>query len=453
VYVATQHDTVYAFDADANPCSTLWQTGASGVNSLLPSGQTWVTSSDASCSDLQPNIGIVGTPAIDLATNTLYVVTKSKTTSGTTTYHQLLHALDITTGAEKFSGPVEISASVAGNGNGSVGGILKFDPLINNERSALLLENGHVVIAWASYCDVGAYHGWLMSYSASALAQEAVLNLSPNGALNGIWMSGGGPAADSGGNIYFATGNGTFDASTTSNKDYGDSIVKVGPPSGGTFPVLSYFTPFDQASLEAGDVDQGSGGLLLLPDVTVSSVTKSYLVQGGKDGNIFLADRSALGGHSSDNSNVVQEVSGQFLGGIWGSPTYWNGSIYFGAAQDPSSSSDPLRAFSFNAGSSGRVSGTSTSQTAKIFGFSGPTSPISASGTTNGIVWALDNSGASCSTSCQVVYAYDATNLATMLYNSGDQGGGTVKFTVPTVANGKVYVGGQNTLTVYGLLP
>lgn len=461
VYVATQHDTVYAFDADAKPCTTLWQTGASGVNSLLPSGQTWVTSTDVSCTDLAPSIGIVGTPVIDLGTKTMYVVTKTKTTSGTTTYHQLLHALDITTGAEKFSGPVEISASGTGTGNGSVGGMLNFDPLINNERSALLLENGHVVIAWASHCDNGAYHGWLMSYSASALTQEAVLNVSPNGALNGIWMAGGGPAADSSGNIYFTTGNGTFDASSTSNKDYGDSIVKVGPPSGGTFPILSYFTPDNQASLESGDVDQGSGGLILLPDVTVSSATKSYLVQAGKDGNIYLADRSSLGGYNSSSNNVVQEVSGQIPGGIWGSPTYWNGSIYYGAAQDGSSSSDPLRAFSFNAGSSGQISSTPTSHSAKIFGFSGPTPPISSSGITNGIVWALDNSAwnSTCPSSCQVVYAYDATNLTTMLYNttqaSGnrDQDGGAVKFTVPTVANGKVYVGGTNTLTVYGLLP
>ena len=352
---------------------------------------------------------------IDLGTNTMYVVTKTKTTSGTTTYHQLLHALDIATGAEKFSGPTEITASVSGTGNGSSGGILKFDPLINNERSALLLENGHVVIAWASHCDNGSYHGWLMSYSASALAQEAVLNVSPNGALDGIWMAGGGPAADSSGNIYFATGNGTFDASSSSNKDYGDSIVKVGPPSAGTFPVLSYFTPDDQASLESGDVDQGSGGLALLPDITISSVTKSYLTQAGKDGNIYLADRSSLGGYSSSSNNVVQEVSGQLPGGIWGSPTYWNGSIYYGAGQDGSSSNDPLRAFSFNAGSSGQISTTPTSHSAKLFGFSGPTSPISASGTTNGIVWALDNSSANsaCPSSCQVVYAYDATNLAT----------------------------------------
>jgi len=457
VYVATQHDTVYAFDADASPCTTLWQTGANSVTSLLPSGHTWVTSGDTSCSDLQPDIGIVGTPVIDLGTDTMYLVTKSKT-SGTAPFHQMLHALDITTGKEKLSGPVEISASVSGSGNGGTGGVVKFDPLINNQRPALLLENGHVVISWSSHCDNGAYHGWVISYSASGLRQEAVWNDSPNGALGGIWMSGDGPAADSSGNIYLVTGNGSFDAS---NGGYGDSIVKLGPPRDGTFPVATFFTPLNEASLSSTDTDQGSGGLLLLPDITVSSVTKSYLVQAGKDGRIYLGDRSSLGGFNSSINQIFQEVLGQLPGGMWGSPTYWNGSIYFGAALDGSTTGDPIRAFSFNAGGSGTISGSSTSHSAKIFTFPGPTSPISSSSENNGILWALDNSsfGGGCPSSCQVVYAFDASNLTTQLYNSSqapgsrDQDGGAVKFAVPTVANGKVYAGGTRTLTVYGLLP
>jgi hypothetical protein len=277
-------------------------------------------------------------------------------------------------------------------------------------------------------------------------------------------MSGGGPAADSSGNIYFATGNGTFDANkgTAPNNDYGDSIMRVGPPSGGTFPVLSYFTPFDQASLEGNDTDQGSGGLLLLP----TAGTKNYLVQAGKDGNMYLADQSSLGGYnSSSNSGVTQQVSGQLSGGVWGVPTYWNGNIYYGAAADGSTSSDPMRAFSFDAGGSGQISSTPTSTTSstKIFGYSGPSPAISSSGSSNGVVWALDNSQwtSSCAgaSSCQALYAYDATNLHTMLYNSNQAGssrdldGGAVKFTVATVANGKVYVGNQHAVTVYGLLP
>jgi hypothetical protein len=465
VYVATQHDTVYAFDADANPCKTLWQTGANSVNSLLPSGQTWVTSGDTGCPDLQPDIGIVGTPVIDLNTNTIYLVTKSKTPGTPNVYHQFLHALDITTGSEKLSGPKEISASVSGTGNGSSGGMLSFDPLANNQRSALLLENGHVIIAWASHCDIGAYHGWVISYSASGLSQEAAWSDSPNGVIAGIWMSGSGPAADSSGNIFLATGNGTFDANSAAapNNDYGDSIVKLSPPNGGTFPVASYFRSFEELPSPdlATDEDQGSGGVLLLPDVQVNGTTKSDLVQAGKDGHMYLLDRSGLGGFNSTINQVVGEVSGQLPGGVWGSPTYWNGNIYFGPAQDGATTGASIRAFSFNAGGSGLISNAPTSQSAKAFTFPAPTSPISSSGANNAIVWAFDNSsfGGVCPTACQVLYAYDATNLATLLYNSSqaannrDQDGGAVKFTVPTVANGKVYAGGSNTLTVYGLLP
>jgi len=465
VYVATQHDTVYAFDADANPCTTLWQTGANSVNSLLPSGQTWVTSGDTGCPDLQPDIGIVGTPVIDLSTNTIYLVTKSKTPGTPNVYHQFIHALDSTTGSEKLSGPKEISASVSGNGNGSSGGMVSFDPLANNQRSALLLENGHVIIAWGSHCDIGTYHGWVISYGASGLSQEAAWSDSPNGVIAGIWMSGSGPAADSSGNIFLATGNGSFDANSAAspNNDYGDSIVKLSPPNGGTFPVASYFRSFEELPSPdlATDEDQGSGGVLLLPDVQVNGTTKSELVQAGKDGHMYLLDRSGLGGFTSASNQVVEEVSGQLPGGVWGSPTYWNGNIYFGPAQDGATTGASIRAFSFNAGGAGLISNTPTSQSAKAFTFPAPTSPISSSGANNAIVWAFDNSsfGGACPTACQVLYAYDATNLATLLYNSSqaannrDQDGGAVKFTVPTVANGKVYAGGSNTLTVYGLLP
>jgi chitodextrinase len=442
VYVATQHNTMYAFDADSASCLNVW----GGAKNLNPAGQTWVDSTAMLCGDLQPDIGIVGTPVIDLSSKTIYVVTKSRTTSGTTTYHQYLHALDLATGSEKLSGPVDISATVSGTGGGSSGGTLSFDAAAQNQRPALLLENGHVIITWASHCDNFQYHGWLISYNASTLAQDAALNLTPNGALGGIWMSGGGPAADSSGNIYLATGNGTFDANS-GGSDYGDSIVKLGPPSGGTFPVTSFFTPFNELTLEQNDTDQGSGGVLLLPDVIVSSVTKSDLVQAGKDGNLYLADRSSLGGYQSASNNVVQEVSGQ-IGALLGTAVYWNGTVYTGSA------SGPVRAFSFNAGGSGLLSASPTSTTSQQFGFPGPTPSVSSRGTANGIIWALDNSqfGTSCPTGCQGLYAYDATNLGTLLYSSTDVGS-AVKFTVPTIANGKVYIGGQNTLAVYGLLP
>jgi hypothetical protein len=455
VFVATERDTLYAFDADANPCTTLWKTGANGVNSLIPAGELSVTSSDMSCGDLAPDIGITGTPVIDPATGTLYLVTKTKNTAGTV-FHQRLHALNILTGSEKFSGPMDVAATVSGTGGGSSGGMLSFDNKINAQRPALLLETGHVIVSWASHCDRFQYHGWVISYNAGTLAREAVYAVAPNGVLSGIWMSGNGPAVDASGNLYFSTGNGTFDANT-GGTSYGDSIVKLGPPAAGTFPVLSSFTPLDQLTLEGNDTDLGSGGLLLLPDLPSGAHTQ-LLLQAGKDGRIFLADRTSLGGFNSGSNNVVQQVSGQIPGGMWGSPAYWNGNLYFGAAQDGNSSSDPLRAFSFNASNSGLISTSPTSQSAQIFGFSGPTPSVSSSGNTNGILWALDNGNRS-STTGQVLYGYDATNLSNMLYNSTqaaggrDSGGAAVKFSVPTVANGKVYVGGQTTLTVYGLLP
>ncbi len=466
VFVATQHDTVYAFDADANasPCAPLWSA------SLLAPGETWVSNSDVGgCGDLVPDIGIVGTPVIDGTSNTMFVVSKSKNSN---TFHQRIHALDITTGSDRVS-PTEISATVAGTGIGSTGGMVSFDPLWNNQRSALLLVNGHVVISWASHCDLGAYHGWVMSYSTS-LQQDAVFNTSPNGINAGVWMSGSGSAADASGNIYFATGNGTFDVTNTTSptNDYGDSIMKLGPPSGGSFSSVNYFKSFEQQpSPDNADQDQGSGGVLLLPTVG----TKNYALQAGKDGHIYVTDQTALGSFNTTTNNVIQEVSGQLPGGMWGSPTYWNGKIYYGAAEDPLATSDPMRAFSFDNVTTSLISTAPTSSTTKIFGFPGPTSPVSSNGASNGIAWALENV-AYCTnqaTACgpAVLHAYDATNVATELWNStqgtNNTAGNAVKFTVPTVANGKVYVGtrGNNTggaasstsvpgeLDVYGLLP
>ena len=449
VYVATQHDTLYAFDADSSACTNVWGNPVS----LLPAGETFVSSSDVACGDLQPDIGIVGTPVIDPASGTLYVVTKTRATNGSG-LHQRLHALDIHTGVEKVA-PKEIAATVAGTGGGSAGGLVSFDPLLNNQRPALLLENGHVIISWASHCDLGQYHGWVMSYNAATLTQEAVWNATPDGILGGIWISGGGPAADANGNIYVVTGNGDWDG----NSNFGDSIVKLGPPAAGIFPVLDYFTPNDQATLEGNDTDLGSGGAMLLPDLS-SGLHQHLLVQSGKDGRIFLVDRDSMGKYNAGSNHVVQEVDNALPGGIWGSPTFWNGYVYYGAANDNGNpNSDPLRAFPFDSVQSpGLLSTSPSSQSAKIFGYSGPTSPISSTGTSNGIVWALDNSNWGISTAA-VLYAYDATNLNTMLFNSAqaagsaDQGGNAVKFTVPTVANGKVYVGGASTLTVYGLRP
>jgi hypothetical protein len=466
IYLATEHNTVFALDADGPTCQNLW----GGPKNLIPTGETWVSSNDPGCSDLVPDIGITGTPVIDPSTSTMYLVTKTKTVGGSsTTYHQRLHALSILDGSEKFGGPMEIQASVSGTGGGTMGGTLNFDPLINAQRPALLLESDaggeHVVISWASHCDNGQYHGWVISYNAGTLAREAIFNSSPDGTLAGIWMSGNGPAADSTGNIYFVTGNGTFDVNT-SGTSYGDSIVKLGPPAGGKFPVLSYFSPSNQANLEAADTDLGSGGLLLLPDLTTGT-HKQVLVQAGKDTRIFLVDRNSMGGFNGSSNNVVQQVSSQLSGGMWGSPAYWNGFVYFGEQ------SDNLKSFSFNAANSGVLSTSPTSQSNVGFGFPGTNPSVSASATTNGVVWAQDVSQYCTpqSSGCgpTILHAFDATKLSTELWNSSqvsaDSAGFALKFTAPTIANGKVYIGtrgndngnGSSTilgeLDVYGLKP
>jgi legume-like lectin family protein/chitobiase/beta-hexosaminidase-like protein len=448
LYVATEHDSVYAIDADSG--AVYWQ-----QSFVQPAaGITTVPNGDVACSDLVPEIGITSTPVIDLGSKTIYVLAKTKENG---TYVQRLHALDLVTHAEKFGGPVAIQATVSGTGDGSSGGQVTFDPLRQHNRPGLLLESGHIVIAWASHCDNGPYHGWVMSYSASTLAQEAVINLSPNGGQAGVWMSGDGLAADASGNLFFATGNGTYDG-----EDFGDSILKLGPPAGGSFSVLDWFTPYNQSSLNGGDTDLGSGGLLLFPDLPAGSAHQHLLVQMGKEGKMYLIDRDNMGKFcstcTSSDTQIVQEIPGA-TAGIWGTPAYWNGSVYWAGAGD-SGGSEPLKAFSFNANNSGLISTSPVSQTSKAFSFSVPSPSISASGNTNGILWGLDNSASTstCSggSNCQVLYAYDATNLENMLYNSSqaannrDVPGGAVKFTTPTIANGKVYVGSQFAVSAYG---
>jgi hypothetical protein len=447
LYVATEHDSLYAIDAESG--AVLWK------KTLIDSsrGVTTVSSDDVSCSNLKPEIGITGTPVVDSVTGTIYLVAETKENG---VYFQRLHAVDISSKAEKFGGPVVIAAKVNGTGAGSVGGKVSFDPLREQNRPGLLLQNGHVVIAWTSHCDIGPYHGWVMSYGATTLAQEAVFNASPKGEQGGIWMSGDGVAADSNGNLYFATGNGTYDGSTHS--DYGDSIVKLTGPSGGAFNVADWFTPHNQASLDAGDTDLGSGGLLLLPNLPAGSAHPHLLVQMGKEGTMYLVDRDQMGKYCSgcgSNSQIVQEVPGASAG-IWGSPAYWNGFVYWGGGAE-GNNPDHVKAFSFNAHNSGMLSSSPASQSKQLFQFSTAAPVVSSNGTSKGILWILDNSSYK-SPCCQVLYAFDATNLATLLYRSNqaaadrDQAGGAIKFTAPIVANGKVYAGGQKILTAWGLL-
>ena len=479
VLAATQHNTVYAFDADAWPCTTYWQTGANGVNSLMPSGETWVTSADESgCQLIIPDIGILGTPVIDVATATLYLVTSTKSTS-TATFHQRLHALDLVTGSEKFGGPTEIQAMVAGTGAGSSAGQVHFDPMLNAQRPALLLQNGHVFISWASYCDFGNYHGWLMAYNAASLMQEAVFNVSPNASAGGIWMSGSGPSADASGNIYLSTGNGAWNGTDA----FGDSILKfqVLTATSPSLTVADYFTPHEQASLDTNDVDLGSGGVLLLPDSAGVSGHPHLLVQAGRTGTVYLVDRDNMGHFCSPctitDTQIVQDLSGA-LTGLWASPTYWNGNLYFGET-DETANLKFLQAFSLGPTGPNFISTNPTSTTANTFTYTypGPTGSISTDGSGKAIFWAIDSTAFGTTEAISraagpaILYAFDANNLAIEMWNSAqapgsrDIAGFAVRFTVPTVANGKVYIGtrgnddtlGHGTvfgeLDAYGLLP
>ncbi len=440
VYVATEHNTVYAFDADGLSSSPLWQVSfinpAAGVTTV-PANET------GECCDITPEIGITGTPVIDPGSRTLYVVAKTKEVVGPSTrYVQRLHALDATTGAEKFGGPVEIQASVPGTGAGAQGGHVPFNPLRANQRPALMLSNGVVYIAFASHGDNQPYHGWVLGYDATTLQQVLAFNATPNGSAGGIWQSNAGPSIDSAGNIYFVTGNGPFDASI---RNYGDTIVKINPA--GT--VVDYFTPANEAILNAGNIDLGSAGVLLIPDQPGSH--PHLLVHAGKNGTIYLINRDNMGHHSIDDSQVVQSLLDIFPFGTpepgnYSAPAYFNGTVYFSPV------ADAVKAFRLT---NGLLPTFQTSQSPQIFPYPGGTLAISANGSTNGILWAVQRNGA---TAPGALRAYDASNLAIELYNSDQAGSRDTldvagKFSVPLVANAKVFVGSVRQLTVYGLLP
>ena len=438
VFVATEHDSVYAFDADSNSGSNgglLWHTSF-----IDPSqGITSVSSQDVNCPDgVAPEIGVTSTPVIDIVSNTIYVLAETKESGA---FFHRLHALDLTTGAERSGSPVTITAQVPGTGDGSSGGMIAFDPLMHLNRPGLLLSDGTIYIAWASNCDNPPFHGWVMAYDKSSLAQVSVWNSTANGGLGGIWMSGGGVAADASGNLFLPTGNGTFDTAGTP-VNYGDSVVKFasGAPR---FAPSDYFTPYDQGSLEAGDIDVGSGGVLLLPDQPGAHTHE--LIQAGKGGTIYVVDRDNMGHfNAGNNSQILQSITGQ-LNPMLSAPAYWNGNVYLGGTQQS------LQAFSLT---NGVLSQTPISQTQLTFTYLGPSPSVSANGTANGIVWALFTD-LNLNGGNEVLYAFDATNLSQELYNSNqnsmrDNPGGAVKFATPTIANGKVYVGAAQQLSVFG---
>ncbi len=438
VFVATERDSVYAFDADSG--AILWQV------SLLGAGET--TSDARGCPQATPRIGITSTPVIDRAAGahgTIFVI--AMTQDASSNYHQRLHALEITTGQETAVGPVEIAATF---------GATTFDPGQYTERAALLLNNGTIYTSWSSHCDAGPYGGWIIALSESSLAITSAMNLAQGASGSGfasqgpsIWMSGGGPAADSAGNFYVLTANGRFETTLNavgfpSGGDYGNSFVKLSS-SGGSLAVADYFTMFDEIAESTNDGDLGSGGVMLLPDMTDANGTVRRLAVGaGKDGNLYVVNRDDMGKFSSVGNNIWQQLSGVLGGGVWSTPAYFNFSVYYG----PSGGS--LRAFSIT---DALLSSAATSQTSTQFTYPGTFPVVSANGTANAIVWAYEN------TSPAVLHAYTAANLANELYNSNqapngrDQFGAGNKFIAPVVADGKVFVATTNSVAVFGLLP
>jgi hypothetical protein len=458
--VVTEHDSVYAFDAN-NSDSTqggglLWQ------DSFIDpaNGITTVPSADTLTTDITPEIGITGTPVIDPNTGILYVVSKTKEVRADGAhYMQTLHALDITTGNEMPGGPLVIGdtlylgganyqyvagAFVPGTGAGSVDGVVTFNALREHQRSALVLANGVVYVSWASHGDNDPYHGWIIGFDAQTLSPLAVFNDSPNGTRGGIWMAGGAPAVDDNGNLYLATGNGTFDVTGSLVPAFGDSILKL---NGSDLSVADYFTPSDQSLLDSRDLDLGSGAVLLLPDSVGSSDHPHLMVQAGKEGTIYLMDRDNLGQFDSagiGKDGVVQEIPSALNGWVMATPAFFNGMIYYQSIKDD------LKAYQI---ADGQITPTPVSETHQVFnGERGGTPSISANGTTDGIVWVLDVRNGPA-----VLHAYNADDLSQELYNSNQAGsrdvlGNAVKFTVPTIADGEVFVGTQNTVEILGLL-
>ncbi len=437
LYVVTEPDSVYAFDAASG--AVLWHV------SLLAAGET--TSDTRSCGQVTPEIGITATPVIDRTrgpNGAIYVIAMSKSGSN---YFQRLHALDITTGAELFGGPKNIQASFPGTGDGSSGGNMIFDPKQYEERAGMLLLNGVVYTGWTSHCDIRPYTGWIMAYDASTLAQTSVLNVTPNGNEGAIWMAGAGLAADSSANIYFLDANGSFDTTLNaggfpSQGDFGNAFVKLSTSGG--LAVADYFATFDTVSQSAADNDLGSGGALVLPDLTNGSGQVQHLAVGtGKDGNIYVVNRDAMGKFNPSSNNIYQQLSGVLSGSVFSMPAYFNNTLYYGAV------GDRIKAFAIT---SARLSSAPTGQTSNSFPYPGATPGISANGSANAILWAVENGGTA------VLHAYDATDLSHELYNSNqsgsrDQFGAGNKFITPTLANGRVYVGTTNGVAVLGLLP
>jgi hypothetical protein len=437
VFVATEHDSVYAFDADSNAGPNgppLWQVNLADAKA----GETTAGVADVlNCATITPELGITGTPVIDPSTNTLYVVAMTKRDD--LIFHRL-HALDVTSGAERSGSPVLIAASVPGKGDGFISAAtsVTFDAYFYKNRAGLLLLNGVVYAGWTSHCDSRSYHGWIIAYDATSLRQVAVFNSTPNAYQGSFWMGGAAPAADADGNIYAISGNGKFDADANGS-NFGDTVIKLSFPG---LKVVDYFTPFNQQFLDRADMDLGSSGAVLLPDIAGSMAHRHLLVNAGKEGRIYLIDRDRMG-HFNPNGDtqIVQSIAGA-IGAQFGGPAYFNGSLYFAAAHDR------LKAFSVSAA---HIETLPSSQSSQVYDYPGAVPSVSADGSLNGIIWVIESS------SSGTLHAYDASNVSTELYHSQmnssrDALGSFLRFSVPTIANGRVYVGTRDALVVFGLL-
>jgi hypothetical protein len=438
VFIMTEHDSAYAFDSDTG--AQLWKV------SLLGSGET--SSDDRGCGQVSPEIGITSTPVIDRAAGAhgiLYAVAMSKNGS---TYFQRLHALDITTGVELEGGPVTVQATYPGTGDNSSGGQVAFDPKQYKDRAALLLLNSVIYTSWASHCDYSPYTAWIMGYNQTTLAQTSVLNLTPNGNEGSIWQSGGGLAADVQGNIYALIANGTFDTTLDANgfpnkQDYGNGFVKVST-TGGNLKVADYFNMSNTSNESGADQDLGSGGAMVLPDLNYGTAgTLNLAVGAGKDGNLYVVNRNNMGKWNANSNNVYQELAGAVSNGVWGVPAYFNSTVYY------CDQGSTLKSFSI---SNGKLAATPV-HTGASFTYPGVLPSVSANGTSNGIVWAIENSGTA------VLHAFAANDLTQELYNSNqaansrDHFGGGNKFITPMIADGKVFAATPNSVAVFGLLP
>ena len=461
VVVATMRDTVYVFDADASPCVTYWHT------QFIPSGETFYSAFDVSTNSIFPDIGILGTPVIDSTSNIIYLVTKTKNINDPgPIVHQRLHALNLADGTEIANSPVELDSSITVPGNCEGGSTIAFNVARENQRPGLALVNGVVYIAWASHGDVDPYHGWVLGFNASTLSRVSAFNSSPNAAEGmgycraGIWMSGGAPAADAAGNLYVITGNGIFDGTSA----FGDSFLKLSATSG--LALADWFTPMNQLSLDAFDQDLGAGGAAVLVDQT-SGPHPHLIIGGGKSQSLYLLDRTNMGHFTSGGPDkVVQTLKASESS--FSTPAFWQNTLYFFGFNGPGLAYTFLTA-------SDTFNPAVASTTTPSFSFPGSSPSVSSNGNSNGIVWMIDahtfgtGDGGPATAGPAVLHAFDATNLGTELWNSSqvpaDAAGNAVKFTVPTVANGKVYVGtrgndstlGAGTVfgevDVYGLKP